>query len=53
MVMGHEFIGEVVALGDSFTSEDASKAGRPALYNTLKVGEKVVAPFTVSCGECQ
>ncbi|KAF7975330.1 hypothetical protein HWV62_9765 [Athelia sp. TMB] len=52
MVMGHEFIGEVVALGDSFTSESASKAGRPALYNTLKVGEKVVAPFTVSCGEC-
>ncbi|KZP26293.1 hypothetical protein FIBSPDRAFT_351234 [Athelia psychrophila] len=52
LIMGHEFIGEVVALGDSFTSESAPKGGRPALYTSLKVGDKVVSPFTVSCGEC-
>ena len=50
VVCGHEFIGEVIALGDSF-GPDAS--GRPSLYSTLKIGDKVVAPFTVSCGECQ
>ncbi|CDO76800.1 hypothetical protein BN946_scf184978.g29 [Trametes cinnabarina] len=26
--------------------------GRPELYSTLRVGDKVVSPFTVSCGEC-
>ncbi|KIJ60274.1 hypothetical protein HYDPIDRAFT_117357 [Hydnomerulius pinastri MD-312] len=48
-VCGHEFIGEVVALGESFHSD---ATGRPHLYSTLKVGDKVVSPFTVSCGEC-
>lgn len=47
---GHEFIGQVIALGDNY---GAHTKGRPALYNTLKVGHKVVAPFTVNCGECQ
>ncbi|KAJ3566113.1 hypothetical protein NP233_g7203 [Leucocoprinus birnbaumii] len=46
---GHEFIGEVVALGENFRS---SVQGRPALYSSLKVGDKVVSPFTVNCGEC-
>jgi len=46
---GHEFIGEVIALGDSYGPHTK---GRPALYSTLKVGHKVVAPFTVNCGEC-
>ncbi|KAJ3510816.1 hypothetical protein NMY22_g15854 [Coprinellus aureogranulatus] len=46
---GHEFIGEVVALGSSYGSQ---AKGRPALYSTLKVGHKVVSPFTVNCGEC-
>ncbi|EDR13725.1 uncharacterized protein LACBIDRAFT_244943 [Laccaria bicolor S238N-H82] len=41
---GHEFIGEVVSLGSNF--------GRPALYAQLKVGDRVVSPFTVNCGEC-
>lgn len=27
--------------------------GRPHLYSDLKIGDKVVSPFTVSCGECQ
>ncbi|KAF8552753.1 GroES-like protein [Imleria badia] len=46
---GHEFIGEVVALGANF---HPGATGRPYLYATLQVGDKVVSPFTVSCGEC-
>jgi threonine dehydrogenase-like Zn-dependent dehydrogenase len=37
-IMGHEPMGEVVEVG-------------PAV-NNLKVGDKVVIPFTISCGEC-
>ena len=48
---GHEFIGEVIELGSSYGA--ASAKGRPALYSNLKVGDKVVSPFTVNCGECQ
>ena len=51
MVCGHEFIGEVLALGANFTSQ--GQTNRPALYSSLKIGDKVVSPFTVSCGECQ
>jgi len=47
---GHEFIGEVVALGSSYKP---NAEGRPKLYSNLKVGDKVVSPFTISCGECQ
>ncbi|KAF5382719.1 hypothetical protein D9615_002837 [Tricholomella constricta] len=46
---GHEFIGEVVSLGSSYRT---NTQGRPKLYSTLKVGDKVVSPFTVNCGEC-
>jgi threonine dehydrogenase-like Zn-dependent dehydrogenase len=46
---GHEFIGEIVALGSSF---GANSQGRSELYSSLKVGDKVLSPFTVSCGEC-
>lgn len=48
-VCGHEFIGEVVALGESYNT---NAQGRPALYSSLKIHDKVVSPFTVSCGEC-
>ncbi|KAF9235180.1 chaperonin 10-like protein [Melanogaster broomeanus] len=48
-VCGHEFIGEVVALGENF---HPGSTGRPHLYGILKVGDTVVSPFTVSCGEC-
>ncbi|MEW6707343.1 MAG: zinc-dependent alcohol dehydrogenase [Pseudomonadota bacterium] len=37
-VMGHEFMGEVVEVG----------AGN----RKLKVGDRVVVPFTICCGEC-
>ncbi len=38
-IMGHETMGEVVAVG-----KDSRK---------LKVGDRVVVPFTISCGECR
>lgn len=39
-VLGHEFMGEVVELG-------------PEAKNGLKVGDRVVVPFTIICGECE
>lgn len=38
-VMGHEFVGEIVALG--------GECGK------LTVGDRVLCPFTTSCGECR
>ncbi|ELR71607.1 Threonine dehydrogenase [Fulvivirga imtechensis AK7] len=38
MIVGHEFMGEVVELGKQVTN--------------LKVGDRVVVPFPVSCGSC-
>jgi threonine dehydrogenase-like Zn-dependent dehydrogenase len=38
-IMGHEFMGEVVEVG----SENKK----------LKVGDRVVVPFTIACGECE
>ncbi|ETW78183.1 hypothetical protein HETIRDRAFT_388291 [Heterobasidion irregulare TC 32-1] len=49
-ICGHEFIGHVVALGSSFSP--LSPPSRPELYATLQVGDKIVSPFTTSCGEC-
>jgi threonine dehydrogenase-like Zn-dependent dehydrogenase len=37
-VLGHESMGEVVEVGSEVTN--------------LKVGDRVVVPFTISCGEC-
>ena len=37
-VLGHETMGEVVEVG--------------AENSALKVGDRVVVPFTISCGEC-
>jgi threonine dehydrogenase-like Zn-dependent dehydrogenase len=37
-IMGHEFMGEVVEVGTGNL--------------TLKVGDRVVVPFTIICGEC-
>mgnify|MGYP003353902637 FL=1 len=36
--MGHEFAGEVIAKG--------------AAVKTLAVGDRVMSPFTTSCGDC-
>jgi threonine dehydrogenase-like Zn-dependent dehydrogenase len=38
-IMGHEFMGEVVEVGSQ--------------NNKLKVGDRVVVPFTITCGECE
>ena len=37
-IMGHEFMGEVVEVGPGIRK--------------LKVGDRVVVPFTISCGDC-
>ncbi len=37
-ILGHEFMGEVVEVGDA--------------VKNLKVGDRVVVPFTISCGSC-
>jgi len=39
-VMGHEMMGEVVEVGT-------------AAKDALKVGERIVIPFTIICGECE
>src|SRR5215217_2166427 len=39
-VIGHEFMGEVMDVG-------------PGVKGRLKVGERVVVPFTIICGECE
>jgi threonine dehydrogenase-like Zn-dependent dehydrogenase len=38
-ILGHEFMGEVVEVGSENTK--------------LKVGDRVVVPFTICCGECE
>jgi threonine dehydrogenase-like Zn-dependent dehydrogenase len=37
-ILGHENMGEVVALGSEVTN--------------LRIGDRVVVPFTISCGQC-
>ena len=37
-IVGHEFMGEVVEVGSE--------------VKKLKVGDRIVVPFTISCGEC-
>ena len=37
-IMGHEFMGEIVALGAEVTN--------------LKVGDRVIVPFNIACGQC-
>ena len=37
-ILGHEFMGEVVELGSGVT--------------TLKIGDRVVVPFPIACGNC-
>ena len=38
-IMGHEFMGEVVEVGSA--------------NKKLKIGDRVVVPFTIICGECE
>jgi len=38
-ILGHEFMGEVVELGKAVTN--------------LKIGDRVVVPFAIACGNCE
>ncbi len=38
-IMGHEFMGEIVEVGPAVTR--------------VKVGDRVVVPFTIACGKCE
>ena len=38
-ILGHEFMGEVVEVG-------------PRATRSLKIGDRVVVPFTIACGRC-
>jgi threonine dehydrogenase-like Zn-dependent dehydrogenase len=40
-ILGHEFMGEVVEVGPGIQNDN------------LKVGDRVVVPFTIACGNCQ
>lgn len=40
-ILGHEFMGEVVEVGPGINRDK------------LKVGDRVVVPFTIACGNCQ
>ena len=37
-ILGHEFMGEVVEIGSA--------------VKNLKIGDRVVVPFTIACGSC-
>ena len=39
-MVGHEFMGEVIEVG-------------PEAKGALKVGDRIVVPFTIFCGECE
>ena len=46
-ILGHEFMGEIVELGSGV------KSGNPRNNNEpLAIGDRVVVPFTISCGSC-
>src|SRR5580765_89741 len=39
-ILGHEFMGDVVELGSGVSKDK------------VKVGDRVVVPFTIACGSC-
>jgi threonine dehydrogenase-like Zn-dependent dehydrogenase len=45
-ILGHEFMGEVVELGSAVKNVKVGDGLRPT------VGDRVVVPFTISCGSC-
>ncbi|MCU0566298.1 MAG: glutathione-dependent formaldehyde dehydrogenase [Oculatellaceae cyanobacterium Prado106] len=46
-ILGHEFMGEIVELGSGIRNKP-----RPDGSPALAVGDRVVVPFTISCGSC-
>src|SRR5690349_14473554 len=50
-IMGHEMMGEVVEVGKGVNGHgNGTGTGR---RGSLKVGDRVVIPFTIICGECE
>jgi threonine dehydrogenase-like Zn-dependent dehydrogenase len=43
-VLGHEFVGEVAALGEGVTTDYAG--------NPVQVGDRVIAPYYLTCRKC-
>jgi len=43
-VLGHEFVGEIAALGDGVETDYAG--------NAVSVGDRVVAPYFLTCSKC-
>lgn len=43
-ILGHEFMGEVVDIGSAHRDKPNGSG--------LKVGQRVVIPFTIACGSC-
>jgi len=43
-ILGHETMGEVIEVGRDHSTQGGSK---------LKVGDRIVVPFTICCGECR
>jgi len=46
-IVGHEFMGEIVELGGAFKNGNIHNKGK-----SLAIGDRVVVPFTISCGSC-
>jgi threonine dehydrogenase-like Zn-dependent dehydrogenase len=46
-ILGHEFMGEIVELGSAFKNGNIRNKEKG-----LAVGDRVVVPFTISCGSC-
>jgi L-iditol 2-dehydrogenase len=43
-VLGHEFVGEIAALGDGVTTDYAG--------NPVQLGDRVIAPYYLTCRKC-
>lgn len=43
-VLGHEFVGEVAALGEGVTTDYAG--------NEVRVGDRIIAPYYLTCRKC-
>jgi len=43
-ILGHEFMGEVVDIGSAHRNGDSK--------TPLRIGQRVVVPFTIACGNC-
>jgi threonine dehydrogenase-like Zn-dependent dehydrogenase len=46
-ILGHEFMGEIVELGSAIRNMKKADPSR-----NLAIGDRVVVPFTISCGSC-